>query len=134
MFTKFSFLQISEPNSRRVSRVGGCGWHKQIPQHSKHHRQRDASLTHKLDLAPPRSQSSSHVYIVQCLFKPASCAFLFSKNITRACGVNFRALFTLPQTKPRALNTAPTPPNALQKSPKTQSCGTRSNMQLGMSA
>jgi hypothetical protein len=43
---------------------GGCGWHKHIPRHSKHHRQRDASLTAKLDLAPPPSQSPSHVYNV----------------------------------------------------------------------
>jgi hypothetical protein len=37
-------------------------------------------------------------------------ARLLSNNITRASGVNFPALFTHPQTKPRALNTAPTPP------------------------
>jgi hypothetical protein len=35
------------------------------------------------------------------------------QKVTRAIGVNFRALFTHPQTKPRALNTAPTPPNPL---------------------
>jgi hypothetical protein len=29
---------------------------------------------------------------------------LLSKNVTLACGVNFRALFTHPQTKPRALS------------------------------
>jgi hypothetical protein len=45
-------------------------------------------------------------------------ARLLSKNITRASGVNFRALFTHPQTKPRALNTASTPPNPLQKAPQ----------------
>jgi hypothetical protein len=43
---------------------------------------------------------------------------LFSKNITRTCGVNSRAVFTHPQTKSRALNTAPTPPNPLQQVPK----------------
>jgi hypothetical protein len=58
---------------------GGCGWLKHQPRHSKHHRQRDASLlTAKLDLAPPRSQSPSHVYSVQCLSKPASCEFLLA--------------------------------------------------------
>jgi hypothetical protein len=61
---------------------GGCGWHKHIIKHSKHHRQRDASLTAKLDLAPPLSRSPSHAYNVQCLSKPASCAFL------RACFPN----------------------------------------------
>jgi hypothetical protein len=45
-------------------------------------------------------------------------ARLLSKNITRASGVNFRALFTNPQTKPRALNTAPTPTNQLQNASK----------------
>ena len=45
------------------------------------------------------------------------CSPAFQK-ITRASGVNFRALFTHPQTKPRALNTAPTPPNPLQNPPK----------------
>jgi hypothetical protein len=45
-------------------------------------------------------------------------ARLFSKNITRANGVNFRARFTHPQTQPRALNMVPTPPNPLQKAPK----------------
>jgi hypothetical protein len=50
---------------------------------------------------------------VMCVF-----ARLPSKNITRASGVNFRALFPHPQTKPRALNMAPTPPNPLQKAPK----------------
>jgi hypothetical protein len=50
---------------------------------------------------------------VKCVF-----ARWLSKNSTRACGVNFRALFTHPQTKPRALNTAPTPPNPLQKAPQ----------------
>jgi hypothetical protein len=48
---------------------------KHIPNHSKHHRQRDASLTAKLDLAPPLSQSPSHVYNVLCLSNPAT-AFL----------------------------------------------------------
>jgi hypothetical protein len=119
MLTNSSFLLTSEPHFRRVPRVW-CGWHKHIPTHSKHHRQRVASLTAKLDLTPPLSQSPSHAYIVQCLSKPASCAFLlasFPKN-TRANGGNFRALFTHPQTKPRALYTAPTPPNPIQKAPK----------------
>jgi hypothetical protein len=42
------------------------------------------------------------------------CVFarLLSKNITRACGVSFRALFKHPQTKPRALS------NPIQKVPK----------------
>jgi hypothetical protein len=61
-------------------------------------------------------------------------ARLLSKSITRASSLNFRALFTHQQTKPRALNTAPTPPSPLQKAPKIRSCGTYSNMQLGMSA
>jgi hypothetical protein len=62
------------------------------------------------------------------------CVFarLLSNNITRASGVNFHALFTHPQTKPRALNTAPTPPNPLQKGP--QKHGYVEHMQLGMSA
>jgi hypothetical protein len=64
-----------------------------------------------------------------CIF-----ARLLSKNITRASGVNFRALFTNPLKKPRALNTAPTPPNPLKKAPKIRLCGTQINMQLGMSA
>jgi hypothetical protein len=42
---------------------------------------------------------------------------LLSKSITGACGVNFRALCTHPQTKFRALNTAPTPPTPLQQVP-----------------
>jgi hypothetical protein len=50
---------------------------------------------------------------VMCVF-----ARLLSKNITTACGVNFRALLTHPQTKPRALNTAPTLPNPIQKAPQ----------------
>jgi hypothetical protein len=65
------------------------------------------------------------------------CVFarLLYKNITRASGVNFRAQFTDPQTKPRALNTSPTPPNPHPKSPqKYFLCGTHSDMQLGMSA
>jgi hypothetical protein len=45
-----------------------------------------------------------------CIF-----ARLLSKNIARACGVIFRAPFTHPQTKPRALKTASTPPNPLEK-------------------
>jgi hypothetical protein len=45
------------------------------------------------------------------------CSLAFQK-ITLANGVNFRALFTHPQTKPRAWNTASTPPNPLQKPPK----------------
>jgi hypothetical protein len=45
------------------------------------------------------------------------CSLAFQK-ITRASGVNFRALFTHPQIKPRALNTTPTPPNPRPKSPK----------------
>jgi hypothetical protein len=57
---------------------GGCGWHKHIPKHSKHHRQRDASLAVKLDLAPPLSQSPSHVYSVHSSFKHASCTFLLA--------------------------------------------------------
>jgi hypothetical protein len=57
---------------------GGCGWHTHIHKHSKHHRQSDASLTAKLDLAPPLSQSPSHVYNVQCLSNLASCAFLLA--------------------------------------------------------
>jgi hypothetical protein len=40
------------------------------------------------------------------------CSLAF-QQVTRASGVNFRALFTHPQTKLRALNTAPTPPNPL---------------------
>jgi hypothetical protein len=48
------------------------------------------------------------------------CVFarLLSENITRANGVNFRALLTHPQTKPCALKTAPTPPNSVQKARK----------------
>jgi hypothetical protein len=42
---------------------------------------------------------------------------LLSHSITHACGVNFRALFTHPQPKTRALNTAPAPPNPLQQVP-----------------
>jgi hypothetical protein len=57
---------------------GGCGWHKHIPMHFKYHRQRDASLTAKLVLAPPLSQSPSHIYSVHGLSKPASCAFLLA--------------------------------------------------------
>jgi hypothetical protein len=121
MFTKFSLILISETNSRYVPRVERVWLAHAHPKHSEHHRQREASLlTAKLDLAPPLSQSPSHVNIIQCLSEPASCALLlacFPKNITRACGVNSRALFTHPQTKPRALNTAPTPPNPLQNVP-----------------
>jgi hypothetical protein len=62
---------MSKPNYRRVPRVGGCGWHKHIPTQFEHHRQRDVSLTAKLDLAPPLSQSLLHVNSVQCLSKPA---------------------------------------------------------------
>jgi hypothetical protein len=40
-------------------------------QCSKHRRQRDASLTAKLELAPPLSPSPSHGYNVQCVLKPA---------------------------------------------------------------
>jgi hypothetical protein len=54
-----------------------------MPKHSKHHRQRYGSLTAKLDLTSPLIQSPSHAYNVQCLSKPASCAFFlacFPKN------------------------------------------------------
>jgi hypothetical protein len=47
---------------------------------------------------------------VMCVF-----ARLLSKIFTRASGVNFFALFTHPQTKPRALNTASTPPTLLNR-------------------
>jgi hypothetical protein len=43
---------------------------------------------------------------------------MFSKYISRACGVTFRALFTHPQTKPSELNMAPTPLNLLQQVPQ----------------
>jgi hypothetical protein len=60
---------------------------------------------------------------------------LFSKYITHACGVNFHAPFTHPQTKPRALNTASAPPNPLQQvKKKVLLSGLVNNMQLGMSA
>jgi hypothetical protein len=71
------------------------------------------------------------------------CVFarFLSKNITHANGVNFRALYTHPQTKPRALNTAPTPPNLLLKVPQNtvmwnEPCASNvmSNVHLGMSA
>jgi hypothetical protein len=79
--TNSSLLLTSEPNSRRVPRVGRV-WlaqaHTQAAKHSKYHRQRDASLKVKWDLAPPQSQSPSHVYNVQCLSKRASCAFLLA--------------------------------------------------------
>jgi hypothetical protein len=61
------------------------------------------------------------------------CSLAF-QIITRASGVNFRALFTHPQTKHRALNTAPTPPNPSKKPPKMRLCGSQSDIQLGMSA
>jgi hypothetical protein len=43
---------------------------------------------------------------------------MLSKYITRTSGVNFRALLTHPQTKPRVLNTAPTPPTPLNQVPQ----------------
>jgi hypothetical protein len=55
---------------------GACGLHNLIPKHSKHHyRQRDASQSVKLDLAPNPSQSPLHIYNVRCLSKPASYGF-----------------------------------------------------------
>jgi hypothetical protein len=60
---------------------------------------------------------------------------LFSKYISRACGATFYALFTNPQTKPRALKTASTPPNPPPTSQKKLKLrGSMSNMQLGVSA
>jgi hypothetical protein len=56
------------------------------------------------------------MFIQTCVMWVYAC--LLSKCITRACGVNFSALFTRPETKTRASNTAPTPPNPLQHVPK----------------
>jgi hypothetical protein len=96
---------------------GGCGWHKHILKHSKHHRQRDASITAKLDLAPHQSQWPSHVST--CIAHPNRCHVRFYSLAFQvhhpANSVNFHAhLFAQPQIKPRALNTAPTPQNPLQ--------------------
>jgi hypothetical protein len=52
-----------------------------------------------------------------------------SKNITRAYGANSSALFTHPQTKPRALNTAPTTLISSIKSPKLRLRGKLINLQ-----
>jgi hypothetical protein len=101
MFTNSPFLVISEPNSRCVPRVGGYGWHKHIPKHSKHHRQRDASCTNGQVGPRPSPQQVALVCLQRAVLirNYVMCVFarLPSKNITRTYyGVNFRALFTHP--------------------------------------
>jgi hypothetical protein len=121
MFTKSSFLLIFEPNSRRVPRVGRV-WLAQA------HTQ--AFQTTLSTCCAPNGQvgprPSPKPIALACLQRAVftqTCAMCFSarllsKNIYRASDVNFRALFTHPQTKPRALSTAPAPPNPLQKAPQ----------------
>jgi hypothetical protein len=133
LFTNFSFLLIYKPNPRRVPRVAGVvdtSTYPSFPYTAE--RQRHASQTAKLDLAPRQSQSPLPIYYsVHCLpcsmwvFTRLFWVFtrLFSRNITRACGVNSHAPFTHPQTKPRALNTAYTPPKPSNKSKKLELSG-----------
>jgi hypothetical protein len=110
--------QFSTCATRGADSVG-TSTYPSIPKY-KHKRQRHASQTAKLDIAPQQNQSPSPIHNVQCLFKLRLVGFtrLPSQYITRACGVNFHAPFTHPQTKPRALNTASTPPKLLQQIPK----------------
>ena len=137
MFTNCSFLGFSSLILDMCHVWGGCVCHQHIPNHSEQHPQSAFSRTAKLDLAPPLRQSPL-AYLQRALLISArvtgAFARLLLKNINRACGVIFHALFTRPQTQLRALITAPTSPNHLQKSPKLQLCGTRSNVQLCMSA
>jgi hypothetical protein len=117
---QFSFLLIFDPNSRRVPRVGRV-WlaqaHTQTFQTPP-----STSCVPNGQVGPrPTPKPIALACLRRAMFIQtcAMCVFarLLSKNITRACGVSFRVLFTHPQTKPRTLNTVPTPPNPLQKVP-----------------
>jgi hypothetical protein len=66
----------------------------------------------------PRQFAARNIYPNLRHVSIYSLAFQKHYPLTRACGVNFRALFTHTQTKSCALNTAPTPPNPLQQVPK----------------
>jgi hypothetical protein len=136
MLTNSSFLLIYKPIFRRVPRMGRV-WltHAHIqafqtPPTVNVTRPKWPSWASPITKACRPRPSQRAVFIQTCVM----WAFtrLFSKYITRACGANFHAPFTRPQTKPRALNTASTPPNLLQQVPKIRLCGTLSNMQLGM--
>jgi hypothetical protein len=137
IFTNSLFLMISEPNSRRAPCVGRV-WLAQA--HTQAFQTPPSTLCVPHGQVGPRPSPKSialaclqrAVFIQTCVM----CVFarLVSKNITRACGMNFRALFTHPQTKPRALNTAPHLQIPSKKSPTIRLCGTWSNMQLGTSA
>jgi hypothetical protein len=104
MFTNSSFLLISEPNSRRVPRMGRVCLvqaHTQALQTPP-----SMSCVPNGQVGPSPSPKPIALVCVQRVVFIRTCVFarLLSKNITRAYGVNFRALFIHPQTKPRALN------------------------------
>jgi hypothetical protein len=97
--------------------AGVVGIYKLNPKHSKHHRQRDASQTTRWT-SPLAKGNRPRPLVAHIANQPCvmwSSTRLFSKCLSRACGVNFYAQFTHPQTKPRALTMTSTPRNPLQK-------------------
>jgi hypothetical protein len=74
MFTNSSFLLTSEPNSRRMPRVGRV-WLAQ-PYTQAFQTPPSTWSVPNGQVGPHLSQSHLHVYSVQCLSKPASYAFL----------------------------------------------------------
>jgi hypothetical protein len=69
----------------------------------------------------PLTKVNPPAYLQRAVFIQTCVMWVFtrllSKNIARACGVNSLTLFIHLETKPRALNTAPTHPNPLQQVP-----------------
>jgi hypothetical protein len=117
MFTNSLLLLISKPNSRRTPRVGRV-WLAQ--SHTQAFPTSPSTWCVPNGQVGPRPSPRpiAPTYLQRAVFIQ-TCAMwvltrLLSKNITRASGVNFLALSTHPQTKPRALSTAPTPPSPLQ--------------------
>jgi hypothetical protein len=130
IFTNFSFPLICKRDSQRVPRVGRM-WLAQAHAQALHRAPSTRCVPNGqvgLRLSPKPialAYLQRAQFIQTCVMWVFTC--LLSRYITRAFGVNF------PQTKPRALNTARTPPNQLQKSSNIRLCGALSNMQLGMS-
>jgi hypothetical protein len=127
MFTNSLFLLNYKPNSRRVPRLGRV-WLAQA-----HTTLFNVMHPKRLSWTSPLPKANRPRLVAACNVE-TSVMWVFTrllfKYITRACGVNFRALFTHPQTKPRQLNTAPTPPNPLQQVPKIRLCGTMNNFDM----
>jgi hypothetical protein len=99
---------------------GGYGWHKYTPKAPS------IPDTTVNKMRPKRPSWNSLLtkanrprLFIACRVYPTCVMWfltrLIPKYITRACSMNFSALFTHPQTKPRTLNTAP--PNIFQQVP-----------------